>query len=410
MVQSAETHIGRLFKLAGAPVIALCLVLAVWLGVHAKRPPLQDDPSAEADEAQGAAESASLTSVRLDRDDLQLASGIEIEPVQSQPIDATISCNASAGFNLNAYVKVPPKAAGILRKVNVDVGQQVRAGDVLAVVSSQDVGSLKGEYIKALVHEEHLRYQIQKLEGAIDAVAKKTLIETRHLLEEQIVDTRRIVARLEEWGFSADQITQIPKTNDLDVRLPVVAPRDGEIVERRAVEGEPVDTTEPLFAIAQLDTMWVHLNVYERDLPSIHLHQPMTFFPDGSPAEGFTGTVTWISPQVDPQTRTIQVLAAVANRDGALRANMFGKGQLVVGSGHERLVVPQAAVQSHGGDHVVFVEQADHLFELRRVVVGLKDDKFWEVTAGLKPGEKVATTGSFLLKSNLENPDFGKVE
>ena len=120
--------------------------------------------------------------------------------------------------------------------------------------------------------------------------------------------------------------------------------------------------------------------------------------------------MTWISPEVDPQTRTIQLRAEVANNAGALRANMFGKGELSLEGAHDGLVVPSAAVQSHDGKQVVFVQKPDNLFEVRRINVGLKDEKFWEITSGLAPGENVATTGSFLLKSSLENPEFGKVE
>ena len=136
-----------------------------------------------------------------------------------------------------------------------------------------------------------------------DGIPAKTLFETRHLLEEEDADTARIKDRLATFGFTASQIDEIAQTKDLGVSLPVVAPRGGTIVERRAVEGEPATATSSLFTIADLDTMWVHLNVYEVHLPHIRLGQPLTFFPDGLPGKGFEGAVVWISPEVDPQTR-----------------------------------------------------------------------------------------------------------
>lgn len=327
-------------------------------------------------------------------------------------MDSTISCNGNVGFNQNRYVKVPPKAEGILREVRVDVGSPVRTGDVLAVVNSQVAGDLKASYLKAIIHEGHLRWQLNQYKTLSEqqAVAVKNLLETEHLLEEQLADTARFKQRLREFDYSTEQIEQIVQTKDIGVQLPVMAPRDGVIVQRQAVEGEPAQPQTPLFAIADLESMWLHLHVYESYLPHIRLGQSVTFFPDGLPGQGFTGTVTWISPEVDPQTRTIQLRAEVVNHEGALRANMFGKAELLADKTHDRLVVPQAAAQSHRGNHIVFVQKPDNLFEVRRIVVGLKSDEFWEVTAGLQPGEKVATTGSFLLKSNLENPDFGKVE
>lgn len=401
MVHFSASRIRNGLLVVGVPAAALAVAMLVRIAVRANRP---------AEENEQPAAAAEPTTVRLDRPELGTAAGIEVEPVQSRKVESTISCNGSAGFNQNSYVKVPPKAEGILLSIHVDVGSQVHAGDVLAVVNSHVLGDLKASYLKALVHEEHLRWQVERYQAAAEGIAAKSLFETKHLLDEQVADTARIKNRLDNFGLSPAQVDAIVKAKDLSIQLPVIAPRDGVIVQRQAVVGEPVQTTTPLFAIADLNTMWVHLHVYESHLRFIQLNQALTFFPDGLSGEGFKGTVTWISPEIDAETRAIQLRAEVANRDGALRANMFGKGELLLEQPHPRLVVPQAAVQSHHGDHVVFVQKPDNVFEVRRIVVGLKDDKFWEVTAGLDPGEKVATTGSFLLKSNLENPDFGKVE
>jgi cobalt-zinc-cadmium efflux system membrane fusion protein len=390
----------------GLITAALVIVPLVMIAVRANRPA----PENEAADDESAGDEVAATSVRLGRAELVRAAGIEVEPVQSRAVNSTIVCNGSAGFNQNSYVKVPPKADGVLRKINVDVGQTVHAGDVLAIVDSHNYGDLKASYIKALVHEEHLRWQVEKYRAAGEGIAAKNLFEAQHMLEEQIADTARINDRLGTFGLTADQIDELVRKKDMSIQLPVLAPRDGVIVERHAVEGEPVLTSTSLFAITDLDTMWVHLNVYESNLRHIHLNQAVTFFPDGLPGQGFSGKVTWISPEVDPQTRTIQLRAEVANNAGALRANMFGKGELSLEGAHDGLVVPSAAVQSHDGKQVVFVQKPDNLFEVRRIDVGLKDEKFWEITSGLAPGENVATTGSFLLKSSLENPEFGKVE
>jgi len=389
---------------AAVAVASLAAILLVWFAARANRPIEEAEP-----DEQTAAE-AEAASVQLDRPELVKAAGIQVEPVETRTVENMLTCNGSASFNQNKYVKVPPKADGILAKINVDVGARVRAGDVLATVNSQAVGDLKASYIKALVHQEHLRWQIERYQAAAEGVAAKNLIEARHLLEEELADTDRIKSRLENFGLSGSQIDAIPKQRDLSTLLPVLAPRDGVVVLRQAVEGEPVQTTTPLFAIADLETMWVHLYVYESQLRSVRIGQLVTFYPDGLGGQGFDGKIDWSSPEVDAATRTIPLRAEVANRDGALRANMFGKAALHVENAQPRLVVPQAAVQSHRGKHVVFVQQPDDEFDMRPISLGLKDGPFWEVTAGLVAGEKVATIGSFLLKSNLENRDFGKVE
>ncbi len=394
----------------GLVVVGVAAVLVALLALMVMRSHPTTDEQAETPDKSAADTNAEPAEVRLSRPELPAAAGIEIEPVQSRSLENAITCNGSVGFNLNKYVKVPPKAEGVLAKINVDVGATIRAGDVLAVVNSQVVGDLKASYLKAIVHEEHLRWQIEKFKSVADGIAAKNLFEVQHLLEEELTDTARIRDRLGVYGFSATQIKQFSEDKNMSVELPVVAPRDGVVVLRQAVEGEPASTQSPLFAIADLDTMWVHLHVYESHLPHIRLGQVVTFFPDGLPGQGFDGTLTWVSPEVDARTRTIQLRAEVVNRDRALRANMFGKGKLPLEQPLVRLVVPPTAVQSHHGNHIVFVQKPDNLFEVRQIEVGLKGEEFWEVTSGLKSGERVATVGSFLLKSNLENPEFGKVE
>jgi cobalt-zinc-cadmium efflux system membrane fusion protein len=405
MVDSSAGQFRRIFITLGVPAAALVAVLLAWMAVRAHR-----SVAELAEVSPPAADTAELKQVRLVRPELEAAAGIEVAPVESRPLSATITCNGSAGFNQNNYVKVPPKAAGILRAIPVDVGQRVGAGATLAVVDSPEVGEAKAELLKAVIHEEHLRWQIEKYKAAAEGIPAKSLLESQHFLEEQRADTATIRARLRTFGLTTTEIADVVDRQDLAIQLNVLAPRGGIVVERHAVAGEPVAATAPLLAIADLDTMWVHLNVYESSLPSIRVGQDVTFYPDGLPKEGFKGKVDWISPQVDPLTRTIQLRAEVSNREGSLRSNMFGKGVLAVEASHDRLVVPQAAVQSHDGDHVVFVQKPAGVFEARRIGLGVKSDQFWEVTFCLAAGEKVATTGSFLLKSNLENPDFGKIE
>jgi membrane fusion protein, heavy metal efflux system len=399
------------WKLVGMPATALLAVFLVWLGVSAQRSQSHDHEGAPLAAPLNAHEDpTSAATVHLASAELRAAAGIETAAVESRSMENTITCNASAGYDQNAHVKASALAGGILAKIHMDVGQKVRVGDLLAVVNSQAVGDLKGSLIKALVHEEHLRYQVDRYQSAGDAVAAKMLVETRHTLEEQIVDTLRIKNRLHEFGIGPKQIDDIVKTNDISIQLPVQALHDGIILDRHAVEGELIEAHQPLFDIADLSTMWIHLKIYESQLPRIGVDRRVVFYPDGFGGPGYVGTLTWVSPEVDPDTRTIEARAEVANHDGQLRANMFGRAEVTVDEPQDRLVVPLTAVQSHAGAHVVFVEKPDNVFEVRPVTLGLKDREFWEVKAGLHPGEKVATTGSFLLKSNLDNPDFGKVE
>lgn len=405
MTQTVAARTAYVTILCGVPV----LIVGGLAALHWYTAPPQSETAAPQSQLSMPAESGP-TGVRFDRPHIVSAAGIEVATVGTQAAETVIHCTGSAGFNQNRYVKVPPKAAGIVRAIEADVGAIVRQGYPLAAVDAQAIGDLKAALIKAQVHEEHARWQIDRYQAAGDAVSVKMLVEAQHLLEEELTDKRRIVDRLSEYGLSSRQIEDVVESKDSSVRLDVLAPRDGTIVQRHAVEGEPVEATTTLFEIADLASMWLHLKVHETDLAGVRQGQVVKFYPDGLPGQTFAGKVDWISPQLDPQTRTLQLRAEVANSGGVLKANMFGRADLVVEESRQRVVVPHTAVQSHQGQPVVFVQTGPGQFESRQVAIGAKLDGLWEVTSGLAAGERVATTGSFLLKSNLDNPEFGKVE
>jgi cobalt-zinc-cadmium efflux system membrane fusion protein len=332
--------------------------------------------------------------------------------VTTRPVASEIVCNGYVGFNENRYAQIRLRVDGILKRVRVDVGAPVRAGQELAVVDSATLGEYKSSYVYAMVNVHYAESYCERLRKLAEqqAIPSKTLFEMEHLLQEQQLDAAKARQRLINLGFSAEQIEKFVADNDTHAEMAVTAPWHGVLVQRHAVEGEAVSSNVPLFAVADLATMWVHLSAYESDLGKIHLEQPLSFVPDGLDGEVFEGRVTWISPEVDPQTRTIEVRGELTNTRDALRANMFGKGRLLSRSNATATVVPSSAVQSHEGHYIVLVHSRPNEYEARRVSIGIKSKDGWEVTSGLRPGEKIVTAGSFLLKSNLENPAFGEIE
>ncbi len=209
-------------------------------------------------------------------------------------------------------------------------------------------------------------------------------------------------------GFTADQIEALAADKDTTTELPVETPWAGTIVAREAVEGAFVDRNARLFAVADLSTMWVYLNLYEADLGRVKIGQSITFAPDGLGGQTFTGQIDWINPEVDERTRITQARAPVANTDSLLRANMFGRGQIAIEPQHPALVVPASAVQDYRGQPVVFVRTSPQTFDVRPVTIGIKLSDVWEVLSGVNADEMVVTTGSFLLRSELEKDKLGE--
>ena len=350
-----------------------------------------------------------LPMIRLAGPEIAVRAGIEVASVRSFEHVDTITCNAEADYNQNRFAQVLPRVEGVVREVRVDLGDDVRRGDVLAVVDSARLGDAKADYLAALeliaLAEKSLG-RIREL-AARQIVPEKSRLEAETRFQEAEIRTARARQTLVNLGLADDELEQLVRDRDTGSLLAVVAPLDGTIVRRHAVEGEAVQGTTELFAVSDLRALWVYLDLYEKDLARVRVGQPVSFVVEAFSAGGFPGTVTWVSPEVDPRTRTIRARAEVKNEGGLLRAHMFGRWLIEVSDAHQSLVVPKEAVQTHEGAHVVFVRKSDSLFEPRRVEIGHQTDTLWEIARGLNGDEQVVTKGSFLFKTELMKGAIG---
>ena len=190
-------------------------------------------------------------------------------------------------------------------------------------------------------------------------------------------------------------------------RYELRSPAAGRIVKRRAVVGEVVEQRDALYTVTDLSTMWLMMDLRERDLVQVRVGLPVLFTVDGLPGHAFDGIVSWISNTVDDRTRTVKVRANVPNERGLLRANMFGLARIIVHDNDEVVSIPSEAVQTDGCCQLVFVKQDETLFEPRKVSLGASADGYVEILAGLALGESVVTVGSFLMKTEILKSNIG---
>jgi len=209
-------------------------------------------------------------------------------------------------------------------------------------------------------------------------------------------------------GLSAEQTQAIGSEPDAQVsRYELHSPVAGRIVELRVTSGEAVEASDVLFVVVDNSAMWLLADVYERDLLLLREGVPVLFTVDGLRGVSFEGRLAWISSQVDDRTRTARVRANLPNEDGLLRAKMFGLARLIVHDEADVLSVPSAAVQTDGCCQLVFVREDDAVFAPRKVMLGAGAHGHVEVLRGLEEGELVATTGSFLMKTEILKSNIG---
>jgi cobalt-zinc-cadmium efflux system membrane fusion protein len=190
-------------------------------------------------------------------------------------------------------------------------------------------------------------------------------------------------------------------------RYSLRSPVAGRVVKRQAVVGELVQERDALYAVADLSTMWLLMDVYVRDLVLVRVGLPVIFTVDGLPGHSFEGHVAWVSDTVDDRTRTIKVRGNLPNERGLLKANMFGLARIIVRDEEELPCVPVDAVQTDGCCQLVFVKKEDALFEPRKVTLGASANGYVEILDGLALGEQVVTVGSFLMKTEILKANLG---
>ena len=184
---------------------------------------------------------------------------------------------------------------------------------------------------------------------------------------------------------------------------PVRASIDGRVTERNAVPGRVVSADDELFTVAELESLWLFLQVFEKDLHSVTKDAAVTLTCESHPEEHFRGTIDFVGQVLDPHSRTVSARAVIDNPDGELKPGMFVYASIEVlsddGAAALRLAVPTTAVASVEGRDIVFVQAARHAFEMRPVVLGDSDGDWVEIRSGLTEGESIVVSGVFTLKS-----------
>ncbi|WP_438002157.1 efflux RND transporter periplasmic adaptor subunit [Sorangium sp. So ce185] len=331
------------------------------------------------------------------KDTARLAGILTAKAVERQggggiPVTARIVYDALKVAELNA------RAPGVVQKLFVDVGSEVKQGAPLAVIDSADVGAdrsrLAGAVARLKVAEENMQREEQLEKEGL--AARKSVLAAQQELDAARAERASLAASLAVVGASAGG------TGGYTLTTPLA----GVVTQRKATVGRLVGVEETLFEVVDVSSMWAELDVPETDLPAVSLKQPVVIEVDGLEGRELKGEITYVAPAIDPATRTAKARVPLANPGGALRANMFGRARILAPA-RAAVMVPRAAVQRARTVKLVFVRLAEDQFEARRVEIGATEGDLVEVTKGVRPGEEVATEGSFLLKTETLKESIG---
>jgi membrane fusion protein, copper/silver efflux system len=313
-------------------------------------------------------------SVKLSPGKIQ-RTGAKSEPVVRLPIRSLIRAPGAIQEDERRVSVVALRFEGFVESVaNVTTGDHVHKGQVLMNVYSPALSSAAAEYLSAV----NAGATGKELKGA-----------------------RR---RLENLATPEPAIKELERSRDISLSIPWLAPQDGDILERNAVNGMRAGPGDVLFRIADHRLVWIIVDVAERDLPQVEIGTKVTIRPRALRGRTFTGAVALIYPHLNTQTRTARVRIEVPNPDELLRPAMYVDAEVETGTAEPVLALPESAVLDSGSRQVVLIDKGEGRFEPREVRLGRRGGGYVEVTEGATEGEAVVTSANFLIdaESNLK--------
>jgi Cu(I)/Ag(I) efflux system membrane fusion protein len=322
-------------------------------------------------------EDANDGTVKISLGKLQKA-GVRSEQVERRVLNVPVRAPGTIELDERRVSIVSFRFEGFIEQVeNVTTGQHVHKGQPLMKVYSPALASAAAEYVSVHGAKAGSGITSQGIKGA-----------------------RR---RLENLGMSEQAIADIERTGELSLSVPWLAPQDGEILERAAVNGMRAAPGAVLFRIADHQIVWAIADIAERDLGLISVGQKVSVRPRAYPNRVFTGAVALIYPHMNAQTRTARIRVELPNPDELLRPDMFADIEIATGMETPVLTVPDSAVIDSGQRQVVLLDKGEGRFEPRAIKLGRRGDGRVEIVEGLDDSDKVVVSANFLIdaESNL---------
>ena len=289
-------------------------------------------------------------------------------------------------------VRIYPPTSGRVVSVSVKPGARVRRGEILAVLQSGDVGTARADFTKAQIEANRATRAMQRIKSLYEhgAAAEKDYIEAQATADSAHAELERASQRLSLLNLAAHANSD---------RVGLAAPTDGVVLEVSAAPGEfskSLESSNPILTIADLTTVWVVADLYEKDVAKVRPRSSVTVTLQAYPGRAWNGSIASISDALDPVTRTLKIRVVLANASRELKPEMFGTVHLETGA-HVALVVPATALIREGDKTTVFVEKEGKP-EQRNVTLGATVGSEVEVLSGLQAVEQIATEGAELLK------------
>jgi RND family efflux transporter MFP subunit len=305
--------------------------------------------------------------------------GVRIRQVNVGPLNKRISTVGYVTYDETMLFDINTKFQGWIEKLFVNTtGQYVAKNQPLFTIYSPELYTAQKEYLI-------------------------TINNSASLAENEKVELKKsALKKLKYFDVPQDQIQEIEKTGQKKA-LTICSPVNGIVVEKKVIQGQMVEAGSPIYVLADISKVWIQAQIFEQDLPFVHLDQKVTLTLPSFPGKKFFGSICFIYPTVDEKTRTVQARIELSNPELTFKPGMYATVEIYSKLKDFAILVPASAVLRSGERNTVFVSLGEGYFEPRKVELGaLAANNMYEIVKGLKKGEQVVVSGQFMLDSESQ--------
>ncbi|MBI5238821.1 MAG: efflux RND transporter periplasmic adaptor subunit [Deltaproteobacteria bacterium] len=345
--------------------------------------PVYEDEAAQIKEAPG--------TVSISPEKIQKI-GVRTEEVKRRDLKRVIRTIGRVEPVEDRIYIINAKVPGWIEKLYVNkTDDMVSPGALLLELFSPDLVAAQEEYLLAL--------------KALKDAADSPYPDARKGAESLLAASRQ---RLKFWDISNDQIERLKETGAVTRTMTIRAPSSGSVTDKMVVEGQKIEAGEPLFKIIDHSVVWAYAEIYEYEIPFITTGQKAVLYPSYTPTERYAGTIEHIythlgsiryAPEEGMEARTAKVRFELKNPAHRLKLGMYLNIELAVDVAKNAVAAPESAVINTGRRSIVIVDKGEGRFEPREVMVGGQADGYYHIASGVKAGERVVTSGNFLIDS-----------
>ncbi|RNC65620.1 MAG: efflux RND transporter periplasmic adaptor subunit [Desulfuromonadales bacterium] len=334
--------------------------------------------------------------------EVQKQNGVVVAQAKKQRLAGVISATGKVEANADRIAHVSPRIPGKIVAVRASLGDSVASGQSLATLDSVELGEALNRYRQSKTKLALAQSNMDRVKALVEKkiAARKDIFQAETDYKTAQTELHTDEERLLLYGISVSELKGDSHKKPL---LPVRSPIGGIITEKHAIVGELADPSKSLYTVADLSSVWVLVDISEKDLAKVRKGQPATVTVGAYPDQKLKGRITYIADLVDEATHTVKARVEVANPGRKLKPEMFATVELALAADAPPvLVVPEDAIQDLDGKKVVFVAENETEFAARQVQAGRAAGGMVEIVSGLQEGERYAVKGAFILKSEIK--------